>query len=175
MQIQYIDTINVLFCILQQLLKLMATNLNASMTSAYKILPHPDKYPWCVLNNMIYSYYSGNKFYARFNCISWSLDWKGRPYSMACEVTWPESTSLFLWEYVNSLVFETPVETDMELVTRIVAAQDIIKKTKGYVSGCCRILYTDVIFALRLVAVNLSNCCKMSNGTLIVSMYCICR
>ena len=28
-------------------------------------------------------------------CISWSLDWKGRPYSMACEVTWPESPSLF--------------------------------------------------------------------------------
>ena len=24
---------------------------------------------------------------ARFNCISWSLDWKGRPYSMACEAT----------------------------------------------------------------------------------------
>ena len=36
---------------LQQLLKLMATNLNASMTSAYMILPHPAKYPWCVLNN----------------------------------------------------------------------------------------------------------------------------
>ena len=28
-------------------------------------------------------------------CISWSLDWKERPYSMACEVTWPESPSLF--------------------------------------------------------------------------------
>ena len=40
---QYSDTINVPFCILQQLLKLMATNLNANMTSAHKILPHPDK------------------------------------------------------------------------------------------------------------------------------------
>ena len=40
-QIQYIDKINVPFCILQQLLRLTATNLNANMTSAYKILPHP--------------------------------------------------------------------------------------------------------------------------------------
>ena len=36
-------------------------------------------------------------------------------------------------------------------------------------------MYVEVRFALRLVAVNLSNCCKMQNGTLIVSMYCICR
>ena len=56
LQIQYIDAINVPFCILQQLLKLTATNLNAKMTSAYKILPHPHKYPWCVLNNIIGSY-----------------------------------------------------------------------------------------------------------------------
>ena len=62
-------------------------------------------------------------------CISWSLDWKGRPYSMACEVTWPESPSLFLWKYLNSLVFETPVETVMELVARIVAVYDIILAT----------------------------------------------
>ena len=33
----------------------------------------------------------------------------------------------FLWEYLKSLVFETPVEMDMELVTRIVAACDTIK------------------------------------------------
>ena len=37
----------------------------------------------------------------------------------------------FLWEYLKSLVFETPVETDMELVTRIVAAYDIIQNTSG--------------------------------------------
>ena len=54
-QIQYINTINVPFCILQQLLKLTATKLNANMTSAYS-----DKYPWCVLNNIIGCYYSGN-------------------------------------------------------------------------------------------------------------------
>ena len=64
-------------------------------------------------------------------CISCSLDWKGRPYSMACEVTWPESTSLFLWEYLNSLVFDTPVEMDMELVTSIVAIYDVIQNTSG--------------------------------------------
>ena len=28
-------------------------------------------------------------------CISWSLDWKKRLYSMVCEVTWPESPWLF--------------------------------------------------------------------------------
>ena len=50
---------------------------------------------------------------------------------MACEVTSPESPSLFLWEYLNSLVFETPVETGIELVTRIVAAYDIIQTTSG--------------------------------------------
>ena len=50
---------------------------------------------------------------------------------MACEVTSPESPSLFLWEYLNSLVFETPVETDMELVTRIVVSYDIIQNTSG--------------------------------------------
>ena len=49
------------------------------------------------------------------------------------------------------------------------------KTHQGYLSGCGRILYVDVIFALRLVAVYLSNCCKVQNSTLIVSMYCICR
>ena len=73
-------------------------------------------------------------------------------------------------------MFETQVETDMELVARIVAAYDIILNTSGiFLSGCGRILYVDVIFALRLVAVNLSNRSKMQNNTLIVAMYCICR
>ena len=60
LQIQYIDTIKVPFFILQQLLKLMATNLNVNMTLAYKILPHPDKYPRFVLKNIKGSYNSGN-------------------------------------------------------------------------------------------------------------------
>ena len=50
---------------------------------------------------------------------------------MACEVTRPKSLHYFLWEYLKSLVFETPVETDMELVARIVAACDVIKNTPG--------------------------------------------
>ena len=33
--------------------------------------------------------------------------------------------------YLNSLVFETPVEMDMELVARIVAAYDTIQNTSG--------------------------------------------
>ena len=45
LHMQYIDTVNVPFCIIQQLLKLRATNLNANMTLAYKILPHSDKHP----------------------------------------------------------------------------------------------------------------------------------
>ena len=43
----------------------------------------------------------------------------------------PQSPSLFQLEYLNSLVFETPVEMDMELVARIVAVCDIIHNTSG--------------------------------------------
>ena len=39
----------------------------------------------------------------------------------------------------------------------------LFKTHKGYLLGCGRILYVDVIFALKLVAVNLSNYCKMQN------------
>ena len=52
-------------------------------------------------------------------------------------IPWPARSpdlnplQLFIWGYLNSLVFETPVETDMELVTRIVAAYDIIQNTSG--------------------------------------------
>ena len=64
-------------------------------------------------------------------CISGSLDLKGWPYSMACEVIWPVLLHYFLWGYLQSLVFETPVETDIELIARIVAAYDIIQNTSG--------------------------------------------
>ena len=96
-------------------------------------------------------------------------------------VPWPVRSpdlnpfAYFLCRYLKALVFETPVETDMKLVARIVAACTLLKTHQGYLSGCSRILYADVILALRLVAVNLSNCCKMQYGTLIVSTYCICR
>ena len=52
-------------------------------------------------------------------------------------IPWPARSpdlnppTLFLWEYLNSLVFETPVEWYMELVFRIVAAYDIIHNTSG--------------------------------------------
>ena len=36
----------------------------------------------------------------------------------------------FLWEYLKSLVFEIPVEMDMDLVARIVANCDIIQNTQ---------------------------------------------
>ena len=37
----------------------------------------------------------------------------------------------FILGYLKPLVIETPVETDIELVTRIVAAYDIIQNTSG--------------------------------------------
>ena len=52
-------------------------------------------------------------------------------------IPWPARSSdlnplhYFLWEYLKSLVFEIPVETDMELVARIVAVYDIIQNTSG--------------------------------------------
>ena len=64
-------------------------------------------------------------------CISWSLGWKGRPYSMVCEVTWPESSSLFLCEYINSLVFETPVETDIIVVHFFLHLKKLLRSTSA--------------------------------------------
>ena len=57
--------------------------------------------------------------------------WIGRGGPIPWPVRSPDLNppSLFLWEYLNSLVFETPVETDMQLVIRIVAAYDIIQNT----------------------------------------------
>ena len=52
-------------------------------------------------------------------------------------IPWPARSSnpnplhYFLWGYLKSLVFETPVETDLELVARMVAAYDIIQNTSG--------------------------------------------
>ena len=100
--------------------------------------------------------------------------WIGRRGPMPWFARAPDLNPLyyFLWEYIKSLVFETPVETGIELVARIVAVCDILKNIPEI---CGRILYANVMLALRLVAVNLRKCCKMQNGTLIVSMYCICR
>ena len=57
---------------------------------------------------------------------------------------------------------------------RIVAAYDIIHNTSGILVKVRQNLVVDVI-CIEVVVVNLSNCCKMQNDTLIVSMYCICR
>ena len=50
--------------------------------------------------------------------------WIGRGGPIPWPTRSPDLNPLhyFLWEYLKSLVFETPVETDMELVARIVAA-----------------------------------------------------
>ena len=55
--------------------------------------------------------------------------WIGRGGPILWPVRSPDLNSLhyFLWEYLKSLVFGTPVETDMELVTSIVAAYDVFK------------------------------------------------
>ena len=108
-------------------------------------------------------------------CIFWSLDWKAKPYSMACEVTWPKFPSLFLWEYLNSLVFETPVKTDMELLARIVADYDIIHNSTGIFVRLQQNLVRRCHFCIEVGGFNLSNCCKMQNDTLIVSIYSIYR
>ena len=61
----------------------------------------------------------------------------GRWIGKGGPVPWPtrspdlNSLHYFLWEYLKSLVFETPEETDMELVARIVASCDIIKNLPG--------------------------------------------
>ena len=54
--------------------------------------------------------------------------WIGRGGSIPWLVRSPDLSPLdyFLWGYLKSLVFETPVETDMEFVVRIVAACDVI-------------------------------------------------
>ena len=55
--------------------------------------------------------------------------WRGGP--IPWRARWSDLNPLhyFLWGYLKSLVFEIPVETDIELVVRIVAAYDIIHNT----------------------------------------------
>ena len=61
----------------------------------------------------------------------------GRWIGRGSPIPWPARSPdlnlshYFLWEYLKSLVFETPVETNMELVARILAACDIIKNIPG--------------------------------------------
>ena len=61
----------------------------------------------------------------------------GRWIGRGGPIPWPVRSSdlnllrYFLWGYLKSLVFETPVETNLELVSRNVAACDVIQNTPG--------------------------------------------
>ena len=61
----------------------------------------------------------------------------GRWIGRGGPIPWPTRSpdlnliDYFLWGYLKSLVFETLVETDMELVARIVAAYNVIQNTAG--------------------------------------------
>ena len=61
--------------------------------------------------------------------------WIGRGGPIPWPARSPDLNPLhyFLWGYLMSLVFETPVETDIELVARIVAAYDTIQNTSGII------------------------------------------
>ena len=72
-------------------------------------------------------------------------------------------------------MFETPVETDMELVTRIVAAYDIIQNTSGIFVRVRQNLARRCHVCIEVGGRQFDNCCNMQNGTLIVSVYRICR
>ena len=57
-------TVTCKYSILTQLMYHFASNISCSnwqppTSSAYKILPHPDKYPWCVLNNWLHEPHRG--------------------------------------------------------------------------------------------------------------------
>ena len=102
-------------------------------------------------------------------CISWSLDLK------ACEITWSQSPSLFSMGISKITCVWDPSRNVHGISCQNCSCLWYYSKHIGDIcQGAARILYVDVIFALRLVAVNLSNC-KMQNDTLIMSMYCICR
>ena len=57
--------------------------------------------------------------------------WRGGPIPWPARSSDLNSLHYFLWVYLESLAFETPVETDIELVARIVAAYVIIQNTSG--------------------------------------------
>ena len=59
--------------------------------------------------------------------------WIGRGSPIPWPARSPDLSPLyyFLWGYLKSLVFETPVETGIELVARIVAVYYIIQNTSG--------------------------------------------
>ena len=72
-----------------------------------------------------------------FTCTLCSSCKEKCPQLFQCPIPWsarsPDLNPLdyFLWGNLKSLVFETPVETNMELVGRIVAACNVIQDTPG--------------------------------------------
>ncbi|KAJ4444206.1 hypothetical protein ANN_05997 [Periplaneta americana] len=66
---------------------------------------------------------------------------------------------------LKSLVYETPVDTGMELVASVAVAYDVIRNMPGIFERCSTISYADVM--LEIVAVILSNCCEVQNCKLI--------
>ena len=66
--------------------------------------------------------------------------WFGRGGHTPCPAMSPDLIPLdyFLRGYLKSLVFETPMKTDMELVARIAAACDVIQNTLGIFVMVCR-------------------------------------
>jgi hypothetical protein len=50
---------------------------------------------------------------------------------LATAITRPHSLDFFLWGHIKSLVYETPVETQGELIARILAACLVVRQTPG--------------------------------------------
>ena len=65
------------------------------------------------------------------------------------------------------------VETGIELVSRIIAAYDIIQNISVTFVRVRQNLVRRCHACIEVGGVNLSNCCKMQNDTLIVLIYCI--
>ena len=223
----------------------MATNLSASMASAYMIFPNPHKYPWWVLN-IIDSFNSGKlipcpfllRSQAQVNldipikimketqvrwpgrlwnmaspsnpttrkywndmvvdmhtevrrilgcswedvdttwrctaslqcgcpqlsqcCISGSLDLKGRPYSMACEVIWPEFRSLYSIGISKvTCVWESSRNGHRISCQNCSCLWYYSKHMRDICQSAAESCTPMSFFALRLVVINLSNRCKM--------------
>ena len=65
------------------------------------------------------------------------------------------------------------METDIELVASIVAACDVFQNTPGIFVRVRQNLVWRCHASIEVGGLNLSNCYKMQNGMLIVSMYCM--
>ena len=126
LQLQYIDTINVPTCILQQLLKLTVTSTlkwGGAPSCCIHILSRTAKGtpPFSVdVRNHLNAVFPGR--------------WIGRGGPIPRPARSPDLNPLhyFLWGYLKWLVFNTPVETAMEYLPRIVAAMILFKTYQWY-------------------------------------------